>query len=125
VNVDIPLLKQCSVAIVEDNTSIPLPAERVDVFNGTLMGLRLANGRLNNHRSLFGREELLEWSASLADLGFFALERFGRSVREKKGKDMLSYDVAISHVAIAASTVQKKAPWYHTSPSKNEAIYSP
>jgi len=107
--VDIALLKQFSAVIVEDSTSITLPAEvadvwrgcgeegstssaavkafvRWDVLHGGLMGPRLTNGRLNDHRSPFGREELPEWSIYIADLGFFAIERLCRLAREKKGK---------------------------------------
>lgn len=97
--VDIPLLKQFSAVIVEDSTSITLPAElaniwrgcgkegstssaavkafvRWDVLSGELHGPRLTNGRLNDHKSPFGIEELPEGSLYIADLGFFAIERF-------------------------------------------------
>ncbi len=107
--VDIPLLKQFSAVIVEDSTSITLPAElaeiwkgcgeegspssstvklfvRWNVLNGELLGPRLANGRTNDHKSPFGIEELPERSVYLADIGFFAIERLHRIARDKKGK---------------------------------------
>jgi hypothetical protein len=107
--VDIPLLKQFSAVFVEDSTSITLPTELADIWkgcgeegstssaavkafvcwnvlDGRLMGPRLTNGRMNDHRSPFEIEELPEWSLSIADLGFFAIERFCRIAREKKEK---------------------------------------
>jgi Transposase DDE domain len=107
--VDISLLKQFSAVIVEDSTSITLPAEvaevwrgcgeegstssaavkafvRWDVLNGELLGPRLTNGRMSDHKSPFGIEELPEESLYLADLGFFAIERLQRIAREKNGK---------------------------------------
>ena len=109
--VDIPLLKQFSAVIVEDSTSITLPAElatvwrgcgkegstssaavkafvRWDVLSGELHGPRLTNGRLNDHKSPFGIEELPEDSLYIADLGFFAIERFCCIAR---GKDRKRY----------------------------------
>jgi Transposase DDE domain len=56
------------------------------VLNGELLGPRLANGRMNDHKSPFGIEELPEESLYLADLGFFAIERLQRIAREKNGK---------------------------------------
>jgi hypothetical protein len=107
--VDVPLLKQFSAVMVEDSTSITFPAElaeiwkgcgkegstsssavkvfiRWNVLNGELLGPRLANGRMNDHKSPFGIEELPEESLYIADLGFFAIERLRRIAREKKGK---------------------------------------
>jgi Transposase DDE domain len=107
--VDIPLFKHFSAVIVEDSTSITLPAElaeiwkgsgkygstsssvvkvfvRWNVLNGELLGPRLAHGRRNDHKSLFGIEELPERSLYLADIGFFAIERFHRIARDKKEK---------------------------------------
>jgi hypothetical protein len=107
--VDIPLLKQFSAVIVEDSTSITLPAELAEVWrgcgklesissaavkvficwnvlNGELIGPRLSDGRMNDHKSPFGVEELPEWSLYIADLGFFAIERFCRIARDKNGK---------------------------------------
>jgi hypothetical protein len=107
--VAIPLLKQFSAVIVEDSTSITLPAELAEIWrgcgeegstssaavkvfvhwnvlNGELLGPRLVNGRTNDHKSPFGIEELPENSLYLADLGFFAIERLQRIAREKNGK---------------------------------------
>ncbi len=107
--VEIPLLKQFSAVLVEDSTSITLPAElaeiwqgcgkegstssaavkafvRWDVLSGELHGPRLTNGRLNDHKSPFGIEELPENSLYIADLGFFAIDRLCRIAREKRGK---------------------------------------
>jgi hypothetical protein len=107
--VDIPLLKQFSAVLVEDSTSITLPAEvaavwkgcgegestssssvkafvRWNVLTGELLSHRLTNGRMNDHKSPFEIEELPEGSLYIADLGFFAIDRLSRIVREKKGK---------------------------------------
>lgn len=74
--VDIPLLKQFSAVIVEDSTSIPLPTELAevwqacgghegaseagvkafvqwDVLKGKLLGPRLADARMNDHKTPF------------------------------------------------------------------------
>jgi hypothetical protein len=107
--VEIGLLKQFSAVIVEDSTSITLPAEvaevwqgcgeegsansaavkvfvRWDVLNGELLGPRLTNGRVNDHKSPLGVEELPEESVYIADIGFFAIERLCRIARGKKKK---------------------------------------
>jgi DDE family transposase len=107
--VDIPLLKQFSAVIVEDSTTITLPAVvaevwkgcgegkstssaavkafvRWNVLNGELHGPRLTNGRTNDHKSPFKIEELPEKSLYIADLGFFAIDRLCCIAREKKGK---------------------------------------
>jgi DDE family transposase len=107
--VDIPLLKQFSEVIVEDSSSISLPAELAkiwlgcgeegwaneaavklfvwwNVLNGELLGPRLTDGRRNDHKSPFEIEELPEGSLYIADLGFFAIERFFRIAKGKPGK---------------------------------------
>jgi hypothetical protein len=107
--VNIPLLKQFSEVIVEDSTSISLPAELADIWlgcgkkgkksesavkvfawwnvlSGELLGPRLSNGRTNDHKSPFDIEELPEGSLYIADLGFFAIERFFRIAKKKNGK---------------------------------------
>jgi hypothetical protein len=105
--VDIPLLKQFSAVIVEDSTIISLPPELEkiwrgcggdgskaavkafvcwNVLSGELLGPRLSDGRTNDHKTPFEIDELPEWSLYIADLGFFAIERFFRIAKEKKGK---------------------------------------
>jgi len=107
--VDIPLLKQFSAVIVEDSTSISLPTELVNIWqgcrgkegksraavkvfvqwnvlNGALFGPRLSDGRMNDHKTPFDIDELPEGSLYIADLGFFAIERFVRITKGKKGK---------------------------------------
>jgi hypothetical protein len=107
--VDIPLLKQFSAVIVEDSTSITLPSELADIWlgcgggegaseagvkafvqwdvtSGELFGPRLSNARMNDHKTPFDIEELPEGSLYIADLGFFAIERFFRIVKGKIGK---------------------------------------
>src|SRR5436305_6423879 len=107
--VDIPLLKQFSAVIVEDSTSISLPTELViicqgrrgkegksraavkvfvqwNVLNGALFGPRLSDGRMNDHKTPFDIDELPEGSLYIADLGFFAIERFFRITKGKNGK---------------------------------------
>jgi hypothetical protein len=107
--VDIPLLKQFSAVIVEDSTSITLPTELADawlgcgggegaseagvkafvqwdVTCGELFGPRLSNARMNDHKTPFEIEELPEGSLYIADLGFFAIERFYRIAKGKPGK---------------------------------------
>src|SRR5260370_5506888 len=107
--VDIPLLKQFSAVIVEDSTSITLPTELADIWLGCgggegaseagvkafvqwdvtcgeLFGPRLSNARMNDHKTPFDIEELPEGSLYIADLGFFAIERFYRIAKGKSGK---------------------------------------
>jgi hypothetical protein len=107
--VDIPLLKQFSAVIVEDSTSIILPTElseiwegcggssgmseaavkafvQWNVLNGEVSGPRLMDGRTNDHNSPFGVEDLPEGSLYLADLGFFAIHRLCRIAGEKREK---------------------------------------
>ncbi len=78
--VDIPLLKQFSAVLVEDSTSMTWPSEVAGVWkgcgegestsssavkaficwnvvSGELLGPRLTNGRMNDHKSPFGIEE--------------------------------------------------------------------
>ena len=107
--VDIPLLKQFSAVIVEDSTSVTLLAELAEIWrgcgkegstssaavkafvqwnvlSGELHGPRLTNGRLNDHKSPFGIEELPENSLYIADLGFFAIDRLCHIARDKRDK---------------------------------------
>src|SRR5436305_9111638 len=81
--VDISLLKQFSEVIVEDSTSISLPTELVNIWqgcrgkegksraavkvfvqwnvlNGALFGPRLSDGRMNDHKTPFDIDELPE-----------------------------------------------------------------
>jgi hypothetical protein len=96
--VDIALLRPFAAVIVEDSTSIVLPAALAsvwsgcggndergeacvkafvqwDVLRGTLKGPRLTDGRTNDHRSPFAIEELPAGCLYLADLGFFGVQR--------------------------------------------------
>jgi len=107
--VDIALLKQFSAVIVEDSTSVTLPAELAgiwqgcgrgeeasaagvkafiqwDVLKGKVHGPQLSDARMNDHKTPFDIDELPEGSLYIADLGFFAIERFFRIAKEKKGK---------------------------------------
>ena len=83
--VDTPLLKQFSAVIIEDSTSVPLPDELVEIWQGRgykkeagkagvkafaqwnvligqLLGPRLTDGLTNDHKSPFDIEELPEGS---------------------------------------------------------------
>src|SRR5947209_19455468 len=94
--VDIPLLKQFSEVIVEDSTSVSLPAAlagiwlgcgeegwaneaavkafvRWNMLNGAILGPRLTDGRTNDNKSAFSIEELPEYSLYFADLQYFAI----------------------------------------------------
>jgi hypothetical protein len=107
--VDIALLKQMSAVIVEDSTTITLPAElgetwqgcggsvgtseaavkafvQWDVLSGELAGPVLTDGRTNDHRSPFSLDDLPEGCLYLADLGFFGIERLCLIARGKKKK---------------------------------------
>jgi DDE family transposase len=107
--VDIPLLKQFSAVIVEDSTSTTFPTELADVWlgcgggegaseagvkafvqwdvlKGKLLGPRLSDARMNDHKTPFDIEELPEGSLYIADLGFFAIERFFKIAKGKSGK---------------------------------------
>ena len=57
-----------------------------DVTCGELFGPRLSNARMNDHKTPFDIEELPEGSLYIADLGFFAIERFYRIAKGKSGK---------------------------------------
>lgn len=104
--VDIPLLKQFSAVIVEDSTSVPLPDELVEIWQGSgykkeagkagvkafapwnvlsgeLLGPRLTDGLTNDHKTPFDIDELPEWSLYIADLGFFAIQRLCDIARYK------------------------------------------
>ena len=57
-----------------------------DVTCGELFGPRLSDARMNDHKTPFDIEELPEGSLYIADLGFFAIERFYRIAKGKIGK---------------------------------------
>lgn len=107
--VEIPLLNKFSEVIVEDSTSVLLPEElaekwqgcggaegtsnaavkvfvRWNVLNGELLGPQFSDGSTNDHQSPFDIEDLAEESLYIADLGFFAIERLCQIARSKKGK---------------------------------------
>jgi hypothetical protein len=107
--VDIPLLKQFSAVIVEDSTTVTLPTElseiwqgcggnektskaavkaftQWNVLSGELLGPRLTDAKRNDHQTPFAIEELPEESLYIADLGFFGIEHFFRISKEKKKK---------------------------------------
>lgn len=88
---------------------VPLPSERADVWQGCgkkegasaaavkafiwwnvltgkLLGPRLSDGRCNDHKTPFEREDLPEYSLYIADLGFCAIERVKRLAKGKKEK---------------------------------------
>ncbi len=107
--VDIPLLNRFSSVIVDDSTSMKLPAELAefwlgcgggegaseagvkafvqwDVTQGKVFGPRLSDARMNDHKTPFEIEELPEGSLYLADLGFFGIERFLQIAKGKPSK---------------------------------------
>ena len=107
--VEIPLLKQFSEVIVEDSTSVTLPTELAevwlgcgggekaseagvkafvqwDVSKGKLLGPRLSDARMNDHKTPFSIDELPEGSLYIADLRFFAIERFFEIAKGKTEK---------------------------------------
>jgi hypothetical protein len=107
--VDIPLLSRFSGVVVEDSSTISLPAAlqevwpgcgnsghegkaalklfaRWDVLGGALEGPSLSSGRHSDKRSPFEVERLAPGSLYLADLGFYSAERFVRIKGKKRGK---------------------------------------
>lgn len=99
--VEVPLLKQFAAVIVEDSSTISLPAAlaerwrgcggsegtsaaalklfvRWDVLAGGLQGPRLSDGRTNDHQSPFNDTPLPVGALYLADLGFFGIQRLSR-----------------------------------------------
>jgi hypothetical protein len=107
--VAISLFKDFSAVIVEDSTSILLPAElsdlwqgcggkegmsgatvkafvRWNVLNGELFGPSLTSGRTNDHKSPFSVEALPKESIYIADLGFFSIEHLCQIARWNKQK---------------------------------------
>jgi hypothetical protein len=106
--VDIPLLRRFSAVVVEDSSSILLPAPlaevwrgcggnattsaamvklfvRWDVLSGHLEGPRLTDGRHNDSKSPFNEEELPAGGLYLADLGFFSQDRLCRLAKPPEG----------------------------------------
>jgi hypothetical protein len=108
--VDVPLLRRFSAVVVEDSSSVLLPAElaevwrgcggsagtsaaavklfvRWDVLGGTLEGPRLTDGRHSDNKSPFNEDELPAGGLYLADLGFFSVGRLARLAKpEDRGK---------------------------------------
>lgn len=105
--VEIALLKKFSAVIVEDSSTISLPASlaqmwrgcggsagmseaalklfvRWNVLTGQLLGPELTNARTNDHRSPFDEEGLVAGSLYLADLGFFGIKRLQTIARGSK-----------------------------------------
>jgi hypothetical protein len=118
--VDIPLLKRFSAVIVEDSTSVSVPDELAEIWQGSgqkkeagkagvkafsqwnvlsgeLSGPRLIDGKTNDHKTPFGIDELPECSLYIADLGFFAIQRLcdiARFYNKKNGKKGKRYFVS-------------------------------
>ena len=105
--VEVPLLRRFSAVIVEDSSSVLLPADlaevwqgcggsagtsgaaiklfvRWDVLAGNLEGPRLTAGRHNDNQSPFNEEELAAGGLYLADLGFFNQQRLRRLARRRE-----------------------------------------
>jgi hypothetical protein len=99
--VEIPLLKQFSAVMVEDSSSIVLPTELVEVWqgcggsegmsassvkvfvgwnvlSGEISGPVLTDGKATDQKSPFSLEDLPEESLSIADLGFLRLSDSAR-----------------------------------------------
>lgn len=106
--VDVALLRRFGAVIVEDSSSVLLPAEvaeiwqgggsgtaanaaavklfvRWDVLAGKLEGLQLRDGRHTDTKSPFNEEDLPCGGLYLADLGFFSLERLRRLAQPTQG----------------------------------------
>lgn len=105
--VEIDLLKRFSAVVVEDSSTIVLPAcfqqdwpgcggsgstaalklfARWDVLSGHLEGPCLTGGQHSDKRSPFALERLPAGSLYLADLGFYSAERFKGIKGGKRGK---------------------------------------
>ena len=107
--VEIPLLKHFSAVIVEDSSTISLPASLAEIWRGCgasmktseaalklfvwwnvltgeVLGPRLTPARTNDHRSPFSEQELPVGALYLADLGFFGILRLLKMARGRKGK---------------------------------------
>jgi len=105
--VEIALLQKFSAVIVEDSSTISLPAKlaqmwrgcggstgtseaalklfvRWNVLTGQLLGPELTNARTNDHRSPFDCEGLVAGCLYLADLGFFGIRRLQLIARGSK-----------------------------------------
>jgi hypothetical protein len=106
--VDVPLLRRFRAVLVEDSSSVLLPAElasiwqgwgsgpttsaaavklfvRWDVLSGKLEGPRLTDGRHTDTKSPFNQDALPDGGLSLADLGFFSLGRLSRLAHPAEG----------------------------------------
>jgi len=106
--VEIPLLRRFSAVVVEDSSSIMLPAPlaeiwrgcgddqgtnaamvkafvRWDVESGTLEGPRLTEGRHSDGKSPLNEDDLPVGGLYLADLGFFSQHRLCRLAHRRGG----------------------------------------
>jgi hypothetical protein len=106
--VDIPLLRRFSAVVIEDSSSILLPAPlsavwrgcggkagtseatvklfvRWDVLSGHLEGPRLTDGRHSDSKSPFNEDEVPTGGVYLADLGFFSQDRLCRLAKPRGG----------------------------------------
>lgn len=106
--VEIPLLRRFSAVVVEDSSSIMLPAPlaeiwrgygddqgtnaamvkafvRWDVLSGTLEGPRLTEGRHSDNKSPLNEDDLPVGGLYLADLGFFSQHRLCRLAQRRGG----------------------------------------
>jgi hypothetical protein len=107
--VDIPLLKQFAAVVVEDSSTITLPAElaeywqgcgkpgtssaaglklfvRWNVLTGAITGPELTSARTSDHHSPFALSDLPPEALYLADLGFFSLTRLASMAHGQGGK---------------------------------------
>jgi hypothetical protein len=106
--VEVPLLRRFGAVLVEDSSSVLLPAElaeiwqgwgsgqgasaaavklfvRWDVLGGKLEGPRLTDGRHTDTKSPFNQDALPSGGLYLADLGFFSLGRLSRLAHPAEG----------------------------------------
>ena len=106
--VEVPLLRRFGAVLVEDSSSVLLPAElaeiwqgwgsgqgasaaavklfvRWDVLGGKLEGPRLTDGRHTDTKSPFNQDTLPSGGLYLADLGFFSLGRLSRLAHPAEG----------------------------------------
>jgi hypothetical protein len=107
--VDIPLLKQFSAVVVEDSSTVTLPEELAEIWQGCggaagaspaaikvmvswemltgkLQECRLEDGRTNDQKGRAPLEDLPAGSLYLADLGFYDLQVFAQFIGTKKNR---------------------------------------
>ncbi len=134
--VPLPLLRRFGAVILEDSSSISLPNELAELWQGCggnqdhtaaavklhvrwelkggrLWGPKLTHGRTSDRRSPFNEEVIEPGSLSINDLGYFNLERIAKRRRAR------AYTLTRWQAGTALFTpAGKKLPWHTVLPQR-------